>query len=283
MALRLPNFVQNILSPGAAYAAKFEVTDAIAHQSSGVVLQFLTLAAILQLPLGPLAAYYWPVLSRPMRLLSLVGGAAYASFFLFIGTLQGLGFLLVGVLAGFMARRVSSAIGIVTATEVRRRQRVTRLAVIALALFAVYMINAQSQRLTQFNVNDRFQPDSILESLTNRNFARGVAVVIHYPTHGYQGLGYDLETPFRWTEMRGSSVALDTYWEQYFGTSVKDDTYPARTEARTGYPADVVWSTVYPWLASDLSWAGTLVLMVFLGRWTARMWLGPCGSLIRWH
>ena len=50
--------------------------------------------------------------------------------------------------------------------------------------------------------------------------------------------------------------------------------YPSRTEAVTGWPAGKLWATVYPWLASDLTFPGAAVFMALVGWFMARMWIG---------
>jgi hypothetical protein len=46
-----------------------------------------------------------------------------------------------------------------------------------------------------------------------------------------------------------------------------------RTEYRTGWPAGQYWATIYPWLASDLTYPGVVVFMVLFGWLFARMWV----------
>jgi hypothetical protein len=53
-----------------------------------------------------------------------------------------------------------------------------------------------------------------------------------------------------------------------------DQSYPARTEAETGWPAGLLWATIYPWLASDLTFPGAALFMSVAGWFVARMWVG---------
>lgn len=267
-------FREVIFHPGAAYQAKF---DSIDNLATTPLLQALTLASLLQLPLGPLLGYFWDRLTLAMRAVALFGLGAYVAFYLYIGTLQGMGFLLIGLVAGLLAKRHRVDVDHVRAK--RSRRRLNALIGIGLATFGVYFTNAQADRLQTFDVKEsqRFKPNPHVEAIVGHDLARGLQVVVHYPTHGYRGLAYNLDTamdePFLWTEGRGSSRAVDSYWEQHTGRSVLLETYPGVTEKRTGWPATTNWATVYPWLASDFTWPGTLLLMLFIGRWTARMWL----------
>ncbi len=271
---RPDTFWQVIQHPGDAYQAKFDAAEGLSTQTGNTLLQLLIVFSLWQLPLGPLVGYFWDRLTFMARVVAVFGIVSYVAFFLYIGTMQGLGFLLVGLLAGLLARRHRAGDDPRRARRSRRRTRA--MASLGIVAFSWYFINAQADRLDVFEVRE-YQPNPTIEAIAGRDFARGLAVVAHYPTHGYRGLAFNLDTafaePFVWTGFRGFSRAVDSYGEQYLGASVLDQTYPAITERRTGWSATVHWATVYPWLASDFTWPGTLLLMVFIGRWTARMWL----------
>ncbi|MBV9122201.1 MAG: hypothetical protein JO112_02425, partial [Planctomycetes bacterium] len=51
-----------------------------------------------------------------------------------------------------------------------------------------------------------------------------------------------------------------------------DRCYPARLECTTGYSAESYWHTIYPWLASDLTFPGALVFMGLMAYLLARAW-----------
>lgn len=256
--------------PGGAYLAKFDVYDA--QQAAGRVSaagQIITLAAVFSAPLVPLLILYRKRLSAFVVLAALLGLAAYAAFFLAIGTLSGLGGILVygGVSLLVLRAKGLRRVG-------RRRRGLLVAAVIAGIAFTVYMSYNQGARIAAVGTGYKYEPNPIVERALGEQFARGLTVTALYPTHGYQGLAYNLQTPTGdWTQLRGSSRAFDSYLEQYgFGESVQDETYPARTEARTGWPADQLWATIYPWLASDLSWWGAALFMFGVGWWLARFW-----------
>lgn len=109
--------------------------------------------------------------------------------------------------------------------------------ILLISIFVGYMAFNQSQRVTHAGIEGRFESNALIASLTSDEFAREVAVVGFYPTHGYIGLSYNLQTPFVWSQGRGNSRALDSHWTQYVGgKSAYDSTYPARTAVRTGWP-----------------------------------------------
>ncbi|WP_375429858.1 hypothetical protein [uncultured Friedmanniella sp.] len=258
-----------LLDPGHAYLAKFEVYAAQeALGTKNPVVQVVTLVAVLSAPLVPFLILYWRQLSVPIKVLGFVGLGLYVSYFLAIGTLSGLGTVLIFAGVSMMVAKARSR-----HLTGRRRPGLTVAVALAVAVFVGYMAFNQSARLTAVGVAGQWEPNPVVRTLVGDGLARGLTVVLSYPTHGYQGLAYNLETPFTWTHGRGSSVAVDSYLEQYgFGPSVYDTTYPRLTEARTGWPAGQRWSTIYPWLASDLTWPGAIAFMFVVGWWTARFW-----------
>ncbi len=261
-----------ILHPGTAYQSKFDVyATQQAIGESNPIIQVLTLASVMYAPLVPFLVLYWGRLSLTVRVVGLLGVVLYGSYFLYIGTLKGLGDLLIFLVTALMVLYRGNW-GWRRRKNLAARKLLIPLAVLGVA-FGSYMAFNQADRLTTFGIQDQFEPSPIISALTSDQFARGVAVVGFYPTHGYLGLSKNLGTPFVWTFGRGSSRAFDSYLTQYLGgDGVQDETYPARTESRTGWPAGQLWATIYPWLASDLTFPGAALFMGLVGWWTARFW-----------
>jgi hypothetical protein len=260
------SIISAIRSPGAAYFTRYRVTSESIVDTSTLV-QVLTLAAVLTTPLVPLVILYWRHLTFATRLAATVGVVLYCSYWLFVGTVKGLGDFAIFGLATMMILLNSP-------NRSRSTKRRVRIALIGLVvLFSGYMVFNQADRLTSQDTTGGFTTNQVVESLVGEKMARGISVSVFYPTHGYLGLAYNLDTPFEWANGRGSSRALDSYWQQYLGTeAVFPQTYPARTEVRTGWPADQYWATIYPWLASDLTFPGAVIFMGFVGWWLARFW-----------
>ena len=252
-----------VLHPGSAYF--FRLRDADLSASS-IVLQALTLLAVLTTPLVPLAVLYWGRLTTTTRTVTIAAVTLYSAYWVFIGTQKGLGDLAVFALAALLVRAQGRH---QAGGRIRRVAPVVLIAVV----FVGYMSFNQSDRLNSQGQQGNFEPNPIVASVTGKDFARGLGLTAAYPSHGYLGLAYNLDTPFKWTGLRGASRALDGYWTQYTGqTSVFDDTYPARTEIRTGWPAKMYWATIYPWLASDVTFPGAVLFMGLVGWWLARFW-----------
>lgn len=268
----LGGLVTALTNPGSAYSSKFDVyAEQLATGRTNSVVQVLTLLAALSTPLIPFLLLYRKHLTIGNWFIAGIGLSAYVVYFLYIGTLKGLGDLVMFTLTALL---VLSKAGWAPRTELASRpKKIVFPALVMLSLFVGYMAFAQASRITEFGLETRSAPNPIVSAVVGEDLARGVNAVSFYPTHGYLGLAQNLDTPFEWTKGLGASRALDSYWDQYVGdTDAGLMTYPARTESRTGWPAGLLWATIYPWLASDLTWAGAAAFMGVVGWWLARFW-----------
>jgi hypothetical protein len=260
----------SILHPDLAYAGKFEIYEL--QQEFGRTswtIRILTLLGALSTVLVPYLVVFWRTLSTRQRQLGVFALALYASYFLFIGTMKGLGDTVVLVVGGVMIATCARR----SRTPSRRGRYIAMLAAVG-ATFSLYMVYGQAARAQYFGTEAFAPPNPVVASLAGDRFATGLAVMVRYPTHGYLGLAYNLDTPFTWAGGAGSSPALASYAEQYLGADAgRTLSYPARTEARTGWPSGMYWATIYPWLASDLTFPGTVAFMGVLGWFFARVWV----------
>ncbi|MCU1431283.1 MAG: hypothetical protein JWP95_388 [Actinotalea sp.] len=270
--------VRGVLDPGTSYVARLRTSETFAGQESAAV-QVLTLLAVASTPLVPFIMLYWRRTGRVLRSLALVGLLLYGAYWLYIGTLKGLGDI--SVYAGVALLVMRSGQWPDRIAILSRRRTIALGVVVALA-FIGYMTYNQAERLAASSIA-AYEPNPVVAAVFGEQIGRGFTVTLAYPSHGYLGLAHNLGTPFHWTEMRGSSRALDSYLEQYFGSeSVADETYPARTESRTGWPAGMYWATIYPWLASDLTFPGAVVLMGLVGWWMAKLWYETAVQRDKW-
>lgn len=270
------NIIEAIRSPGEAYKRKFDVyAERMDTGQVSSVGQVLVILSILYAIFVPLAVASWPRLNRYIQV-SVVGASiVYIASFLFIGTLKGIGdivlFLAAGVAVVLARQNVSSA---------RRVDRTRTYVMIGLAGFAffTYMAVNQVQRAEQFGVSESGIVGDISDTLLVRTIGQdaafGVFQTLAYPSHGYRGLAYSLEQPFEFSHGAGFSQAYESYRLQFLGG--EDNrylTYPSRSEQRTGWPAGMYWSTIFPWLASDLSFYGVPIFMMLMGFIFARLWI----------
>lgn len=280
----ISDMLRNILSPGESYKTKFEVFQAqkITNYVNRIT-QILTIFSLLFAAVVPFGAYAWKNLSWKYKSIFILGISIYVMSFLAIGTMKGLGDISILLTAGLIVRNASETVaGTAVATAARKGRSRSRLGVriFVLTLFfcgAIYMIGLQMSRAEAFGLV--YSPvvgevsGTFFDRLFGEEVAFGVYSVLAYPSHGYLGLANNLGQPFEFAYGAGISPAFESYRYQYFGgVSNIDRVYLFRTEAATGWPAGMYWSTIFPWLASDLSFWGTPFFMFFLGWLLTRVW-----------
>ena len=95
---------------------------------------------------------------------------------------------------------------------------------------------------------------------------RSVLTGVSYLTQGYFALYLALDKPFVPTFGVGNSFFLVRQAARIPGLEDLDQQpYPMRIE-ENGWDAYAFWSTIYPWIASDVSFPGTLVVVFLIGR-----------------
>lgn len=149
-----------------------------------------------------------------------------------------------------------------------------RYGVISLASAIGVFIFFQISRLSAYGALDYngssqafLDRSSLLFVVFGDSIGLGLSLFISYVSQGYYGLSLTLQLPFEWSYGLGNSFALTSYAEQYLGISeIFEQTYPYRMEYVFNWPAKMYWHTVFPWLASDITFPGVLVLMFFVGR-----------------
>lgn len=272
--------LERLLRPGDAYAAKFDVYEAqFAEGRVNLGIQVIVLLGALQAALIPLLIIFWDKLSGRLRLFSIVGIVVYVLFFFFIGTMKGLGDVViygaVGLLIRVWRKRLTGDLSGARRRGIRAWWQIV-VFLGAVLLFFSYMVSSMQSRLDVLGggVEDNGFVEEICNIVGGDAFGPGLAVAITYPVGGYYGLDKNLSVPFEWSYGLGSMRALSSYKNQYFGGyDYFEKSYPARTEAATGYPALMYWQTIYPWLASDLTYFGAIFAMLLIGVFFARLWI----------
>lgn len=268
--------VQAILSPGEAYGAKFDIYDAqVDTDYVSPLVQVLILVSIIYALFLPLAVASWTNLSAGLRWLVGIATATYILSYLFIGTMKGIGDVMLFIICGaavFVGKR--SLLG--QGTDIRRKVR--RILLVLGGLLFAYMVVNQLSRAEQFGITESAIVGDVSDSLIAQTFgdraAYGFYQVLAYPSHGYLGLSYSMSVPFEFSGGAGISQAFESYRYQYLGGIDNTfTTYPFRSERVTGWPAGMFWSTIFPWLASDMTFFLIPFFMAAMGAIFAKLWL----------
>jgi hypothetical protein len=105
------------------------------------------------------------------------------------------------------------------------------------------------------------------------NFLRTAVVgATSYLTQGYYALYLSLNKPFVPMFGVGNSMFLTQQAARITGNQeIARMSYPSRIE-QDGWDALGRWSSIYPWIASDVSFPGTVVVVFLIGRLLATAW-----------
>jgi hypothetical protein len=269
----LPGLGDAILSPGEAYGRSY-----IHRQTSLPVVEYIRIAlAPLFATLLPLLVTYWKQVSRTTRLLGVGSVAGIAVTYIAMGTNKALADILLVLPFVF------------TANHFAGRMRFTKwqkLAVLTVFLGAAYLFFLFFSAGMWSRNGSTARYGYIPSARARANWAHpalqavpagmevGVLGAAKYLSSGYFGLGLALEQPFVPMYGVGHSRFLTRQAARLLeSNAVLSMPYPERVQAEVGWDALVMWATIYPWLASDLSFAGALVFIFFVGRRLAECWL----------
>jgi hypothetical protein len=100
----------------------------------------------------------------------------------------------------------------------------------------------------------------------------GISMLTFYLTNGYYGLSIALEQPFDFAYGIGHSSALISLSERISDLSVLDLTYVGKASA-AGWDHRYYWSTIFPWIASDVGFFGSIIVIGLIGRLFCRAWV----------
>lgn len=285
-----------LLDPGAVYRARLEDL-----QSRGsipviaIVRGLMSPVLAMLLPLGVLYLRHLPRYWAPLWLLGVLGIAAESilsgtakSLFDIILVLPWLLWLRygrkpnVGAPAGIVRKGGKTALPVVALRRRRRSRTKSFLAVLlAGAAIAGGLKYFSYSRQSRFGMEGNEYPLHTVGWSTEKYgvpLPEGVEYLVYsiigYWTQGYQGLSECLELPFVWTGGVGHSTFLMNYAGQFVGdrNHFLQDCYPVRLEQVAGYDAFTKWHTIFPWLASDLTFPGAALFVGLMAFLLARAW-----------
>lgn len=234
----------------------------------------------------PLAVFYWKSLSRTARILAVACITGNIAMFVLMGTNKLIAdttilfpwLVLASYLAGLNRFRLTKAIV------------ASAITLALLAGFVFFFAETMVTRLGGFSsVDEAYSPagnvwadnDNFIVRKLSGETKRAVLSGISYLTHGYFAVYLALDKPFVPTFGVGNSFFLVRQTARLTGSpDLEQDPYPMRIE-ENGWDAYGYWSTIYPWIASDVSFPGTLIVVFLIGRLFALSWLDTLRGRIR--
>lgn len=169
------------------------------------------------------------------------------------------------------------------------RRRTKKIVMISISLVMVLIIIftfVQAQRyallgITAENYGFRaggqlyFDTDHIIFKILGNELGLGFAILLTgYLSSGYYGLSLCFKLPFQWTYGIGNSYFMSKLIAVLFNTSeIYEKTYLNRMTEVFGRNGLRTWNTIFPWLASDFTFIGTLFVFVIVGYLWQTAWL----------
>ncbi len=93
-----------------------------------------------------------------------------------------------------------------------------------------------------------------------------IAILLtNYLSGGYYGLSLCFQIPFVWTYGLGHSYSLSVIFNRFLDLPFYFlDGYVLRMEQKFGWPAMSKWHTIFPYLASDLTFIGAIIFFMYI-------------------
>jgi hypothetical protein len=230
----------------------------------------------------PWMLYYWKSIPVPLRMGGLVWLFVWGAVAVGMGTRKALADIILvapwmfiaGHYGGFSRWKRSTAIRLMVG------------GVLVFMVFVNYFANGQLARQGGGAAAGTFGGLDIAADFDHwsvRNFDPltkiGTTQLILYTTQGYYALGLALEKPWVPTFGVGNSMFLFRNVARAFGMpGIGELPYPVRVTAADGWDHTRLWDTIYPWIASDLSFPGTVLAMFVIGWLLARAWKDALGG-----
>ncbi|MBS4200591.1 hypothetical protein KHA93_13210 [Bacillus sp. FJAT-49732] len=273
--------LSNILSPGSSYLYRqIEFSG-----ERNIIVQLFTYSWVLSYFYYPMGIIYWKKLNIYMRLLFVISLVMTIIYWLNMGTMKGLGDLVIVFIPIFLLKRYVFSISRASNKSVKKTRTLSLVVLFCLFVMAFSVVGEGRKeeiglKTTEvFYVSQAMKPflkeidsDSIIIKILGLNLSTSLTDLVNYTTQGYTGLAYAFNLPFEWTYGVGHSRTLTEQAEKFTDKSISSKTYLARNEAINSWPNGMFWSSVFPWLASDLSFYGVPFFMFLIGILLAYCW-----------
>jgi hypothetical protein len=265
------DLLAGLFNPGEAY-----LQSAIVREQATPTVEYVrTLFGPLLFLVLPLAIFYWNELSRSLRILSVASIAGIAIMFIAMGTNKALADIVVLTPWMLLTARYAGRIRFG-----RKRVLITAIVtVLAIGAFLAFFTSTQNTRSGSASKYGYLSKPHVSVDYNNfmvRNLspeaAVGVVGIVSYMSAGYFALYLSLDEPFVPTYGVGNSYFAARQVARLTGNNdITLRPYPMRIEER-GWDAYGMFSSIYPWLASDVTFPGTIVIVFLIGRLFAVVW-----------
>lgn len=253
--------MEYITNPGKAYEYvkyvnrnNIENSGMILISSSlvGIILTTLSFSKFIVLIFIPL---YWKCLSKTVRIVGTLSLVMYIIQAFLIGAMINIGIILFSCfpIVIFMGGKNRDS----KPTTGKGKWSVALLLVGAVVLIVYFM-------------GTRFVP---INASIGEILLAGISGLGVYISHGYVGLSKCLDLSFIPTFGATTFHGLArTFLPSDLYNALWENSYLYRNQVESGWQALQVWSTIFPWLASDISFLLIPFVMLLVGRFMGRVW-----------
>ena len=273
----IPNFEQGITNPGEVYSSSLQL-----RSTGNPLVEYTRILAAPFLALFlPLFVFYWRHIKFHQRILGFFALIFILAIYIAMGTNKMIADVVLLspwlILAGHWSG--------VSTLERWHKGLIAVACAGAFVCFLAFYSQTMETRSGSFVKHGYFQPSNsrvdedhfMLRNMPEyaRTAIKGLTI---YLVHGYYGLYLALNEPFVPCYGVGHSPFLTRQVERLTGNENWNlDTYPARIE-KYGWPRNLIWHSIYPWLASDLTFYGTVIFVFIIGRLLALTWIDVLGG-----
>jgi hypothetical protein len=275
----LPDVEFGLANPAMAYADSLYIRE----QGIAPLVEYARVMSgpVLVLVL-PLTIFFWPTLSKVLRTLGLVAIIGTVSLFIGMGTNRAIGETVILVPLMLLASHLAG----LTRIDLRRMILFSGLAFAAIVLFLSFFGTNISTRSGNpiasgffYAADSRADYNNRLITSFGEQHTSTILSLDYYLTGGYYALSLALQEPFVPMFGVGNSMFLTRQAARMLGDDdILLQPYPFRIE-KYGWNGMNLWATIYPWLASDLSFPGTIVAVFLIGRLFALSWIDTLGGV----
>jgi hypothetical protein len=235
----------------------------------------MSLAPLLVITL-PLVIYYWNNLKPSIRNWAVAAALTEVAIYVAMGRNAGIARFFLISLGLYSARHLVQGR---SPHWFQNRIRLLMFGVVAsyviFSFFSATIVGREAS-LTAFHfphLGINADRDHVLLRYLPSEMSAGTAGLISYFTHGYYALYLSLDEPFEPMFGAGNSIFLIRQAARITGNQeILYLSYPLRIE-KYGWDGYQLWSTIYPWIASDASFPGTILIVFLIGRLFALSWL----------
>jgi uncharacterized membrane protein YobD (UPF0266 family) len=137
-------------------------------------------------------------------------------------------------------------------------------------------VSIEELQMKQGRYGTIVDPNNIIMVAPIPNYIKPALVSgTYYFGHGYGALTDCLSLPFRPPSLGlGHSLFLTRNAYKVGLGAIVGNSYAVRLNNQLGYNIPQTWMTCYPWLASDLTFPGTVIFLGFLGALFSKAWNG---------